>query len=58
HVLVVHGSPLLKVRSNNFMERDCYPGAKQHNCEEGDPCEYDEDCGGDMYCDEGHCETG
>ncbi|KAF0534180.1 hypothetical protein F8M41_010102 [Gigaspora margarita] len=57
HGLVIHGSPLLKVRSNNLMERGCTPGGKYHDCSRDDACKYDDDCAGDMECNEnGYCE--
>ncbi|KAF0517300.1 hypothetical protein F8M41_016944 [Gigaspora margarita] len=56
HGLIVHGSPLLKVRSNNLMERGCTYGGKKYDCSRDDACKYDEDCAGDMDCYNGYCE--
>ncbi|CAG8508424.1 4202_t:CDS:2, partial [Scutellospora calospora] len=47
HILVVHGSPLLKIR--------CTPGGGKGDCDLGQQCETEGDCTSDNFCIDGEC---
>ncbi|CAG8705623.1 15404_t:CDS:2, partial [Cetraspora pellucida] len=55
HGLVIHGTPLLKVRSSNLIKL-CTPGGGQGDCGLRETCDSAADCINNLPCYKGRCQ--